>query len=112
MFSTTMRRSPLPKLRVTYWTRIPSSPHIPHRLGALLDPGSDEDDFPRGSDLDDAAGRLARDRFASDDVLPLASLRIALPLDNLAREDDVFDVEDADFVIVQFIGCVKGYSRV
>jgi len=73
---------------------------MPHRLGTLLDPRSDEDDFPGGPDLDDAAGRLGRARLASDDVLSFASLRIALPLDDVTREDDVLDVEDADFVIV------------
>ena len=81
---------------------------MPHRLGALLDPRRDEDDLPRGSDLDNAAGRLALERLASDDVFSFACLRIALPVADVTREDDVFDVEDADFVIVQLIGCVKG----
>jgi hypothetical protein len=31
-----------------------------------------------------------------------------LPLDDLAREDDALDVEDAEFVIVHLVGCVKG----
>ena len=100
MFSITRRLSPLPKLRVTYLTRVPSRPHSPHRRGGLLDPRCDEDDLSRGPDLDDAGGRLARKRGTSDDVLPLASLRIPLPFDDVACEDDVFDVEDADFVIV------------
>ena len=100
MFSTTRRPAPVPKLRVTYLTRVPSRPHSPHRPGALLDPGGDEDDLFRGPDLDDAAGCLARKRLPADDVLPFASLRIPLPLDDAAREDDVLDVEDADVVIV------------
>ena len=63
----TRRCSPLPKLRVTYLTRVPSRPHSPHRRGTLFDPGSDEDGVPRGADLDDAARRLARKRLASDE---------------------------------------------
>jgi hypothetical protein len=59
----------------------------------LLDPRRDEDDFSRRR-------LLAGERLASDDVLPLASLRVPLPLGDLARENDAFDVEDADVVIV------------
>jgi hypothetical protein len=73
---------------------------MPHRRGTSLDPRSDEDDLPCGPDLDNTAGRLARERLAANDVLSFARLRIALPLGNVTREDDVLDVEDADFVIV------------
>ncbi len=81
---------------------------MPQRVRMLLDPRRDEDKLPRGPNLDDARSSLAGERLTSDDVLPLASLRVALPLDDLAREDDVLDVEDADVVIVQLSGCVKG----
>jgi hypothetical protein len=81
---------------------------MPHGLGALLDPRSDEDKVPPGTNLDDATGSFAFERPTLDDVLSLPCCRVALPVDDVAREDDVFDVEDADFIIVQLIGCVKG----
>lgn len=80
---------------------------MPHRRGTLLDPRSDDGSLPWGPDRDNAAGRLARERLAANGILSLARLRIALPLRNVTREDDVLDVEDADFVIVCLIGCVK-----
>lgn len=69
---------------------------MPHRLDTLFDPRRDE----AGPNCDAVAGRLPLERFAGDDVLPFADPRVALPLDDVAREDDLFDVEDADFVIV------------
>ena len=43
-----------------------------------------------------------------DDVLSLMGLRIALPLDDIAGEDDILEVEDTQVVIVQLAGCLEG----
>jgi len=44
--------------------------------------------------------------------LILTTQRAALPSSDLAGEDDVLDIEDADFVIVQLVGCVEGHQIV
>jgi hypothetical protein len=74
---------------------------MPQRRGGLLDPRGDEDDLPRRAELDDAGGRFAGKRLAADDVLPLARARVALRLGDLARENDVFDVENADVISIR-----------
>src|SRR5438874_11222637 len=68
MFSMTTSRSPRPKLRVTCRMRAVWAPHRSHRVTAFLDPSCDDDDLPGGTDLDDAAGRLAVEGLAFDDV--------------------------------------------
>ncbi len=100
MFSITRSRAPRPKLRVTCRISAPSSPHMSHRLVALLDPRRDDDNLRGGTDLDDAAGRLAVEHLTFDDVLSFESLRIALPFNDFTCEDDVFNVEEADFIVV------------
>ncbi len=97
----------MPKLRVTWRIRALSAPQLSHRRAALLDPNGDDDDLPRRADLDDAARRVSVERLACDDVLAFARPRIALSLDDFAGEDDVFNVEDADFVIVKLVGGVE-----
>jgi len=79
-----------------------------HRLIIFLDPHRNDDDLAGWTDLDDAAGRVPVERLACDDVFALVRLRIALSLEDFTAEDDVFNVEDADFVIVKLIGCVEG----
>ena len=47
---------------------------------------------------------------ALDDVLRFAGAAIALSFDDLAREDDVFEVKDREVVIFKFIRSVGGYN--
>jgi hypothetical protein len=53
--------------------------------------------------LGDDMGPLALKRCAFDDVLDISGRLITLPLDDLAREDDVLGVEDGEVVIVKFV---------
>jgi hypothetical protein len=43
-----------------------------------------------------------------DDVLRFTGAAIALALDDLAREDDVFEIEDGELVIFKFVCSVGG----
>ena len=45
---------------------------------------------------------------ALDDVLRLAGGAITLTLNDLAREDDAFEIKDREVVIFEFIRCVSG----
>ena len=45
---------------------------------------------------------------ALNDVLRFAGAAIALALDDLAREDDVFEIEDREVVIFKFVRSVGG----
>ena len=47
---------------------------------------------------------------ALDDVLRFAGAAIALSFDDLAREDDVFEVKDREVVIFKFVRSVGGYN--
>lgn len=71
------------------------------------DVGSDDDEPARDTDLDDNLGWRAVPRGAGDDALNFTGLRVALALDDLAREDDGFEVEDVEFVIFKSFGCVS-----
>ena len=51
-------------------------------------------------------GCSAVPRDAGDDALDFAGLRVALARDDLAREDDVFEVEDGEFVMFKLFGCM------
>ena len=50
--------------------------------------------LPVGAILTTASAASSSRRGARDDVLGFASLDVSLPLDDLAREDDIFEVED------------------
>ena len=60
------------------------------------------------TDFDDDFTGVARERGALDDVLGFAGCTVALALDDLPREDDVFKVEDGEVVIFKFVRSVGG----
>ena len=43
---------------------------------------------------------------AGNPVFGFARLSVTLPLDDLPGEDNVFEIEDGEAVIVKFFGCV------
>src|SRR5262245_10703227 len=99
--------SPRPKLRLPRRSLTPGRPHTRQRSSPLLGPDRDEDDVACGADRDDAARRLSTDGLAPEDVLGLMRVRVALARDDLAREDDALEIEDAEFVIVKLVGGMK-----
>ena len=99
--------------RNSSWTRRRSTrscvgnPHTSHRLAFVFDPDRDDDHLLGGADLDDTAGRFTAERLAFDNVFPLMSSGITLPFDYLTCENDVFNVENADVIVIQFVGSVE-----
>ena len=89
---------PLPKLRVTAHKTRPLAPQLTH--GSSDGIGGDKKEFAAESDLDDRLGRRAVKRDAADNAFDFTTLPVALTLRNFAREDNVFEVEDAEVVIV------------
>ena len=55
--------------------------------------------LPIGPNLTTDSARIV-DRDAADDALELAGFSVALALDDFAGEDDVFEIEDREVVIV------------
>ena len=51
-------------------------------------------------------GGIAGERGALDDILDFTSCLVPLALDDLAREDDVFEINDGEVVIFKFVRCV------
>ena len=104
--SITISDGPRPKLRVTSRRCTPSRPHAAQRgLGAV--DGDGEEITVRG-DLNDCFRWDAVERIALDDILDFARLPVALVLDDRAREDNVFEIEDGEIVIFKFLRCVDG----
>jgi hypothetical protein len=98
MFSITSSFSPRPKLRVTYRS---STPFFPHEAQMSLEE-IDRDDEERAGppDFDDGLSFVAGERDSADKRLDFSRLAIARALNDLAREDDVFEIEDREIVIV------------
>ena len=71
--------------------------------------GDDEEPTRVANFCDDFSGS-AVEGPALDDVLRFAGAAIALSFDDLAREDDVFEVKDREVVIFKFIRSVGGYN--
>jgi len=61
---------------------------------ASTDVDSDDDELAVVADFDDDFAGITFKRDALDDVLSFVGRTISLALDDLAREDDVFKVED------------------
>ena len=104
MASTTKRAAPLSKLRVTCLRCSALLPQCSHKCSADVD--RDDNEFAGETKLDDRFGRLATEGDAFNDVFDFAGFGIALPRGDLAREDDVFEIEDSKVVIVKLFGCV------
>ena len=114
--SITISDGPRPKLRVTTRCRTPVRPHAAQR-GLVTVDGEGEEIAVRG-DLDDRFCWDAAERGASDDIFDFARLPVALALDDCAREDNVFEIEDGEIVIFKFLrrvdrhGIVQGTDQI
>ena len=69
-------------------------------LGAV--DGDDEEIALRGEFDDRFCGDVAKG-VASDDIFDFTRLVVTLALDDRAREDDVFEIEDGEIVIGKFL---------
>lgn len=110
MPSITSSDGPRPKLRVTERCCTPVRPHAAQRGLDTVD-GDDEEIAVRG-DFDDRFGEDTVERVASDDILNFTRLPITLALDDRAREDNVFEVEDGEVVIFKFLRRMDGHGIV
>ena len=106
----TSRSFRLPKVRVTLRSRGPARPH--DTQSRLEEVDRDDEERACGADFDDRFSFAAAERASPDDVLDFAGLSVSLSLDNLAREDNVFEVEDREVVIFKFFGSVNGHDIV
>ncbi len=98
MLSITRSVGPRPKLRVTSRRRTPACPHEAQRS---LDEVDGNDDEPSGgTDFDNGFRCESMDCDAADDTFDFVGLAVALALDDFARKDDVFEIEDREVVIV------------
>ena len=79
-------------------------PQLAHTCSTEVD--GDDEEFAREADFDNRLGRISSESGALDDVFDFARSRIPLPGCDLAREDDVFEVEDSEVVIFKLFGCV------
>jgi hypothetical protein len=76
--------------------------------GWLDDVDGDDKEFAGTVDFrDDFSGGTGK-RSALDDVLGFTRGAVSLALDDLAREDDVFEVKDRELVIFEFVRCMGG----
>jgi hypothetical protein len=106
MFSMTSNFSPRPKLRVTCRS---STPFRPHEAQTSLDEiDRDDDERSAWSDLDEGLAFVAGERGSADERLDFPRLAIALAPGDFAREDDVFEVEDGEIVIVKLFRGMQG----
>ena len=110
MPSMTSKSFPLPKVRVTLRSCGPARPQ--DRQVALDEVDRDEEERTPGADFDDGLSFKTAERAPADDVLDFAGFGVSLSLDNLAREDNVFEVEDREVVIFKFFSSVKGHDIV
>lgn len=102
--SITSRLAPVPKLRVTSRCCTLGLAQKAQAPSAAV--RGDDDEFAGEPDLDDDFGGGAVECDAGNDALDFVALRVALVLDDLAREDDVFEIEDREVVIFKLIGSV------
>ena len=68
----------------------------------------DDEEPTRVADFGDDFSGGAIEGSTLDDVLRFAGDAIALALDDLAGEDDAFEIKDREVVIFEFIRCVSG----
>jgi len=92
---------PRPKLRVTSRCCIPVRPHAAQRSLGTVD-GDNEEVSVRGN-FDDCFGGDTAERLASDDIFDFVRLPVALALHDRARENEAFEIEDGEIVIVKFL---------
>ena len=75
---------------------------------ALDDIDGDDEELACVADFGDDLSGCSIKGAALDDVLRFAGAAIALPLDDLAREDDVFEIKDGEVVIFKFVRGMGG----
>ena len=102
----TSKAAPVPKLRVTCFSCMELLPQYAQLCSAEV--SSDDDELAGEADFDDGLSRFSVKPNGTDDELDLAGLRVALALEDLAREEDVFEIEDGEVFIFKFFGCVGG----
>lgn len=95
--STTRRVGPLPKVRATRRSCGPARPQEAHRDLDEVDRDDIED--AREVDFDNRFAFAAIENPPSDDGLGFARSAIFLALDDAAREEDIFEIEDREVVI-------------
>ena len=110
MPSITRSVSPLPQVRVTCRSSTPARPQEAHR--GLDEVDRDDEERTPGADFDDRFGFETAARVPADDVPDFTGFGVSSSLDNPAREDNVFEVEDREVVIFKFFGSVKGHDIV
>jgi hypothetical protein len=102
--------SPLPKLRVTFRSSTLVRPQEAHN--GLCEVDSDDEETPSRPNFDNGLCFEAVERAAADDAFDFASFAVPLSLDNLAGEDDAFEVNDREVFIFKLFGCMGGYDIV
>jgi len=108
MPSITRSAFPVPKLRVTLRSWIPTRPQ--EAQGGLDEVDRDDDEPANRTELDDCFGFAAGDRAAAEVALDFARVMVSLPFDDLSGEENAFEVEDREVVIFQLFCGVNGYD--
>lgn len=96
MFSITSNSSPRPKLRVTKRSRTPAFPH--EAQSSLDGVDGDDEEYASRADFDDGFGQLVGERETADDAFDFPRLAVFLLFDDLACEDDAFEVENVEVI--------------
>lgn len=100
MPSITKRDAPWPKLRVTFRS---STPGLAHDAQTRLDKvDSDDEESANLVEFDDCFRWAPFDRVTADDEFDLTRFTVALAFGDLACEEDGFEIENREFVIVKF----------
>lgn len=102
----TSKLAPWPKLRVTFRNCTPSRPQLAHNASGEVN--GDDNELADGTELDDRFGRRSGEGGTGYDAFDFSGLSVTLPFDDFAREDDAFEVEDREVVIVKFLCGVNG----
>ena len=110
MASITNKADPLPKLRVTRLSCKEALPQLAQPVSTEVD--RDDKELSRGADFDDGLGGRPVERDAADGAFDLTCTDVPLALEDLSREDDVFEIKDGEVVIVKFLSRVGGNNIV
>ena len=100
MPSITKSDTPRPKLRVTLRSSTPFLLHDAQTESDKVD--GDDKESVNLVEFDDCFRPLACDRATADNELELSRFAVALALGDFTCEDDGFEIEDREIVIVKF----------
>ena len=106
MASITNKADPLPKLRVTRLSCKDVFAQLAQRFSTEVD--GDDEELAGETNFDDGLRGRSVECDAADNALDFARSGVALALGDLPREDDVFEIKDAEVVIVKFLSRVGG----